>query len=62
VESRELSLRDGLVLVPLVATIVALALYPQVALQRSETSATQSVAAAKAIADGEPAATSEAAP
>jgi NADH-quinone oxidoreductase subunit M len=62
VESRELSLRDGLVLVPLVAAIVALALYPQVALHRSETSATQSVAAAKAIADGESAATSEATP
>ena len=56
VESREISVRDGLVLAPLVTAIVALALYPQVALHRSETSATQSVAAAKAIADGESAA------
>ena len=40
-------------LVPLVAAIIALALYPQVALKNSETSATQSVAAAKAIAGGE---------
>jgi NADH-quinone oxidoreductase subunit M len=62
VESREVSLRDGLVLVPLVAAIVALALYPQVALHRSETSVTQSVAAAKAIAGGESAAKAEGAP
>jgi NADH-quinone oxidoreductase subunit M len=37
-ESRELSLADGVVLVPLVLCIVALALYPQVALHRSEPS------------------------
>jgi NADH-quinone oxidoreductase subunit M len=36
VESRELSLRDGLVLVPLVLAILAMALYPQFALKRSE--------------------------
>jgi NADH-quinone oxidoreductase subunit M len=35
-ESRELSLTDGLILVPLVLAILALALYPQAALQRSE--------------------------
>jgi NADH-quinone oxidoreductase subunit M len=35
-ESRELSVADGLVLVPLVLTILAFALYPQVALDRSE--------------------------
>jgi NADH-quinone oxidoreductase subunit M len=51
-ESREVSLRDGLVLVPLAAAIVALALYPQVALHRSERSVTQSVAAAKSLAAG----------
>jgi NADH-quinone oxidoreductase subunit M len=33
-ESREIALRDGLVLAPLVACIVALALYPQVILHR----------------------------
>jgi NADH-quinone oxidoreductase subunit M len=36
IESRELSLRDALVIVPLVLAIVAFALYPQVALDRSE--------------------------
>jgi NADH-quinone oxidoreductase subunit M len=36
VESREMSLRDGLVLVPLVLAILAIALYPQFALHRSE--------------------------
>jgi NADH-quinone oxidoreductase subunit M len=36
VESRELSLRDGLVVVPLVLAIIAIALYPQFALKRSE--------------------------
>jgi NADH-quinone oxidoreductase subunit M len=59
-ESREISVRDGLVLVPLVAAIIALALYPQLALDRSERSATQSVAEAKALAAGEPAASREA--
>lgn len=38
VESREISLRDGLVLVPLVACIVALALYPGLILERGEAS------------------------
>jgi NADH-quinone oxidoreductase subunit M len=36
VESRELGLLDGLVLVPLVLAIIAIALYPQFALDRSE--------------------------
>jgi NADH-quinone oxidoreductase subunit M len=48
VQSREISLADGLVLAPLVAVIVALALYPQGALKRSEGSVTRSIAAAKA--------------
>jgi NADH-quinone oxidoreductase subunit M len=38
VETHEISLRDGLVLVPLVALIVAFAVYPQLALHRSEQS------------------------
>jgi NADH-quinone oxidoreductase subunit M len=36
-ESRELAVQDGLVIVPVVAVIVALALYPQFVLHRSET-------------------------
>ena len=55
VESREISLRDSFVLVPLVLAIIALSLYPQLALHRSERSATESVAAAQAIQTGEPA-------
>jgi NADH-quinone oxidoreductase subunit M len=48
VDSREMSRRDGLVLVPLVAVILLLAFYPQGALKRSEGSANTSVAAAHA--------------
>jgi NADH-quinone oxidoreductase subunit M len=59
VESREISFRDGLVLIPLVAAVIALSLYPQLALHRSERSATESVAAAQAIQTGEPAASRE---
>ena len=40
--------------------IIALSLYPQLALHRSERSATESVAAAQAIQTGEPAASREA--
>jgi NADH-quinone oxidoreductase subunit M len=36
VESREIAVQDGLVIVPVVAVIVALALYPQFVLHRSE--------------------------
>jgi NADH-quinone oxidoreductase subunit M len=36
VESRELTMQDGLVIVPVVAVILALALYPQFVLHRSE--------------------------
>jgi NADH-quinone oxidoreductase subunit M len=46
VESRELSLRDGLVLAPLVLVILAFAVYPQIALTRSKRAATASVAPA----------------
>jgi NADH-quinone oxidoreductase subunit M len=46
VDSRELSLHDGLVLAPLVAVILLLAFYPQGALKRSEGSADASVAIA----------------
>jgi NADH-quinone oxidoreductase subunit M len=46
VPSREISLRDGLVLVPLVLCILGLALYPQLILKRTDTSVQESVAAA----------------
>jgi NADH-quinone oxidoreductase subunit M len=59
-ESREISFRDGLVLIPLVAAVIALSLYPQLALKRSERSTVQSVAEAKGIASGETAASREA--
>jgi NADH-quinone oxidoreductase subunit M len=45
VRSREISLRDGVVLAPLVACIVALALYPGLILTRGQASVAQSVAA-----------------
>jgi NADH-quinone oxidoreductase subunit M len=44
---REMTLRDGLVLVPLVALIVAFALYPQFGLKRSEAGVKASIAPAK---------------
>ena len=47
-DSRELTLRDSLVLVPLVAVIVAFAFYPQFALSRDEGAVTASIAPAKA--------------
>ncbi len=46
VKSREIGLLDGLVLVPLIAVILLLALDPQIALHRSEGSVNSSVAAA----------------
>ena len=46
VQSRELGLRDGLVVAPLVACIVALAFYPQLVLERTDDSASGAVAAA----------------
>ncbi len=46
VKSRDLTRTDALVLVPLLAVIVFLALYPQGALKRSENSVSASVAAA----------------
>jgi NADH-quinone oxidoreductase subunit M len=47
VKSREISLRDGAVLVPLVAVILLFALYPQLALHRSERSVKVAVASAQ---------------
>jgi NADH-quinone oxidoreductase subunit M len=48
VDSREITLRDAAVLVPIVAVIVFMALYPQLALRRSEASAKGAVASARA--------------
>jgi NADH-quinone oxidoreductase subunit M len=50
VASRELSTRDGLVLVPLVLCILGLALYPNLILSRSERSTAAAVAATSASA------------
>ncbi len=46
VNSHEIGLRDGVVLVPLIAVILFMALYPQLALHRSEGSVKAAVAAA----------------
>jgi NADH-quinone oxidoreductase subunit M len=50
VQSREIELRDGLVLVPLVLAILAIALYPQFALKRSEPTVTSIVPTAEGVA------------
>jgi NADH-quinone oxidoreductase subunit M len=49
VRSHEISLRDGLVLVPLIAVILFFALYPQLALHRSEGSTKTAVASVQAV-------------
>jgi len=54
VQSHEISLRDGAILVPLVAVIVLLALDPQLALQRSERSVKAAVAPAHAALNPAP--------
>ncbi len=50
VQSREISIRDGAVLVPLVLVILFLGLYPQLALHRSEGSVKDAVFPAQAFA------------
>jgi NADH-quinone oxidoreductase subunit M len=50
VVSREIALRDGLVIAPLVALIIAFALYPQLALKRSQGAVTSSIREAKVLA------------
>ncbi|HEV7752187.1 MAG TPA: NADH-quinone oxidoreductase subunit M [Baekduia sp.] len=54
VVSRDITLGEGLVLVPLVAVVVLLALVPQFALSRGERSITQSVQPAAVIAGSDP--------
>ncbi len=62
VDSHELTLLDGLVLVPLVAVIVFFAVYPQLALTRSEGSVKASVASAQADTRPAPSTTASTAP
>jgi NADH-quinone oxidoreductase subunit M len=52
VESRELSLPEGLVLAPLVLLILAIALYPQFGLRRSEKTVSAVTAPVAALDDG----------
>ena len=54
VDSRELSVRDGLVLVPLVLAILAIALYPQFALKRSVPTVTGATATAALAQEATP--------
>ncbi|MCW2957970.1 MAG: NADH-quinone oxidoreductase subunit [Solirubrobacterales bacterium] len=54
VVSRDINLRDSLVLVPLVACILGLALYPQLPLEKGEATVKRSVAAALQITDPAP--------
>jgi NADH-quinone oxidoreductase subunit M len=49
VEAREISFRDGLVLVPFVLVILFFALYPQLALERTEGSARHAVVRANTV-------------
>ena len=62
VESREISVADGLVLVPLVLVIVALSVYPQVALKRSQRSTQATIAPAAAALDARGGGVAEATP
>jgi NADH-quinone oxidoreductase subunit M len=54
VESRELSLADGLTIAPLVLVILALAVYPQLPLDRSERDVRAAVRPAQQIANPPP--------
>jgi NADH-quinone oxidoreductase subunit M len=53
IESREIGLRDGLVLAPLVLCILGLALYPQLILKRTDASVQASVSATRVPARGD---------
>jgi NADH-quinone oxidoreductase subunit M len=62
VNSRDIGFRDGLVLVPLVVVILFMALYPQLALKRSEGSVKRTLAATSALAQEGALATAAASP
>jgi NADH-quinone oxidoreductase subunit M len=49
VTPREMTVRDGVVLVPIIAVILFFALYPQLALKRSERSVNRAVASAQVL-------------
>jgi NADH-quinone oxidoreductase subunit M len=49
VVSREMTVRDGLVLVPLVVAILGFALYPQIALHKGERAVTRSIVPAQQV-------------
>ena len=51
VQARELTVRDGLVLVPMLLAVVALALYPQFALKRGEHAVAGSLRGGEAVAE-----------
>jgi hypothetical protein len=51
VESREIGLSDGIVVAPLVVVILAISVYPQLPLGRSEAAAKTSIGAAAKIAN-----------
>jgi NADH-quinone oxidoreductase subunit M len=53
VESRDIRLADGLVLVPAVLAILALALYPQLPLEKGERDINGSISAAQRAQDGQ---------
>ena len=52
VESRDIGVRDGLVLVPALLVVIFFAIYPQFALRRSEPAVKASIAAVQAAAGG----------
>jgi NADH-quinone oxidoreductase subunit M len=52
VTSTDLTVRDGLVVAPLVAAIIAFGVYPQAALRASEPAVRQAIAPPIAVADG----------
>ena len=52
VESRDIRFADGLVLVPAVLAILALALYPQLPLGKGERDINSSISAAQQAQDG----------
>jgi NADH-quinone oxidoreductase subunit M len=54
VTSRDISFREGAVLVPLVAVIVALAFYPQLALHKGAPSINRAVSQAALISGSTP--------
>ncbi len=60
VESTDLRVADGLVLVPLVLAILAVAVYPQLPLEKGEKTVSSSVAAARDVADPPPPAAAQA--